>query len=76
MLALLPQLESLLQQAGISLPDQQKTQLLKLVGLLHKWNKAYNLTSVREPEAMLVRHILDSIVVAPYLDGQRFIDVA
>ncbi len=75
MLALLPQLESLLQQAGISLPDQQKTQLLKLVGLLHKWNKAYNLTSVREPEAMLVRHILDSIVVAPYLDGQRFIDV-
>ncbi len=72
---LLPQLESLLQQAHISLSDQQKQQLLALVGLLHKWNKAYNLTSVREPEAMLVRHILDSIVVAPYLNGSRFIDV-
>lgn len=75
MQTLLPQLESLLQQADISLSDQQKQQLLALVGLLHKWNKAYNLTSVREPEAMLVRHILDSIVVAPYLHGARFIDV-
>ena len=75
MQTLLPQLESLLQQANISLSDQQKQQLLALVGLLHKWNKAYNLTSVREPEAMLVRHILDSIVVAPYLNGSRFIDV-
>ena len=75
MQTLLPQLESLLQQADISLSDQQKQQLLALVGLLHKWNKAYNLTSVREPEAMLVRHILDSIVVAPYLHGTRFIDV-
>ncbi len=75
MQTLLPQLESLLQQAHISLSDQQKQQLLALVGLLHKWNKAYNLTSVREPEAMLVRHILDSIVVAPYLNGNRFIDV-
>ena len=75
MQTLLPQLELLLQQAHISLSDQQKQQLLALVGLLHKWNKAYNLTSVREPEAMLVRHILDSIVVAPYLNGSRFIDV-
>ncbi len=45
------------------------------VGLLDKWNKAYNLTSVRDPNEMLVRHILDSIIVAPYLQGSRFIDV-
>jgi len=43
--------------------------------MLHKWNKAYNLTSVRDPNEMLVRHILDSIVVAPHLQGERFIDV-
>lgn len=73
--SLRPQLDSLLQQANISLPDQQKQQLLQLVGLLHKWNKAYNLTSVREPEAMLVRHILDSIVVSPHLAATRYIDV-
>lgn len=68
-------LTSLLQAAGISLSDQQKQQLVAYVGLLDKWNKAYNLTSVRDPQQMLVRHILDSIVVAPHLQGSRFIDV-
>jgi len=69
------QLDTLLAKAGISLTDQQKQQLLGYVGLLDKWNKAYNLTSVRDPKEMLVRHILDSIVVNPFLKGDRFIDV-
>lgn len=69
------QLSSLLKAANISLSDQQKQQLVGYVEMLHKWNKAYNLTSVREPEQMLVRHILDSIVVEPHLQGSRFIDV-
>ena len=68
-------LENLLAQAEIQLTDLQKDQLIKLVQLLNKWNKAYNLTSVRDPQEMLVKHILDSIVVSPYLQGDRFIDV-
>ena len=68
-------LENLLAQAEIQLIDLQKDQLIQLVQLLHKWNKAYNLTSVRDPKEMLVKHILDSIVVSPYLQGDRFIDV-
>ena len=68
-------LENLLTQAEIQLTDRQKDQLIQLVQLLHKWNKAYNLTSVRDPQEMLVKHILDSIVVSPYLQGDRFIDV-
>ena len=72
---MLNKLSRLLDDAGISLTDHQKNQLVAYVGLLHKWNKAYNLTSVRDPGEMLVRHILDSIVVAPHLQGARFIDV-
>ena len=68
-------LNELLAQTELALSDQQKQQLLALVGLLHKWNKAYNLTSVRDPDAMLVKHILDSLVVSPHLHGERFIDV-
>lgn len=68
-------LENLLAQAEIQLTDLQKDQLIQLVQLLHKWNKAYNLTSVRDPQEMLVKHILDSIVVSSYLQGDRFIDV-
>ncbi|CNJ91445.1 16S rRNA methyltransferase GidB [Yersinia frederiksenii] len=71
----LKKLDSLLSAADIALPDQQKHQLIGYVELLHKWNKAYNLTSVRDPMQMLVRHILDSIVVNPHLQGSRFIDV-
>nr|WP_206282757.1 16S rRNA (guanine(527)-N(7))-methyltransferase RsmG [Salmonella enterica] len=74
-MTVLNKLSRLLADAGISLTDHQKTLLVAYVDMLHKWNKAYNLTSVRDPNEMLVRHILDSIVVAPYLQGQRFIDV-
>lgn len=72
---MLSKLDSLLNQAAILLSDQQKRQLLLYVRLLDKWNKAYNLTSVRDPGQMLIRHIMDSIVVNPHLLGQRFIDV-
>ena len=59
-------LASLLAQANIKISDQQIQQLIDLVNLLNKWNKAYNLTSVRDPQEMLVKHILDSLVVSPY----------
>ncbi|REF25529.1 16S rRNA m(7)G-527 methyltransferase [Xenorhabdus cabanillasii] len=72
---MLNKLESLLAKTDIILSLEQKQQLIAYVDMLNKWNKAYNLTSVREPEQMLVRHIMDSIVVNPFLQGTRFIDV-
>lgn len=72
---MLAKLDRLLTQANISLTDQQKQQLVDFVKLLDKWNKAYNLTSVRNPGEMLVKHIMDSLVVSQHLQGQRFIDV-
>ncbi|WP_265410781.1 16S rRNA (guanine(527)-N(7))-methyltransferase RsmG [Actinobacillus pleuropneumoniae] len=68
-------LDRLLEQAQINLTDQQKEQLVGFVRLLDKWNKAYNLTSVRNPDEMLVKHILDSLVVSEHLQGNNFIDV-
>lgn len=68
-------LDRLLSQANLRLSLTQQQQLLDFVRLLDKWNKAYNLTSVRDPEEMLVKHILDSLVVSPHLNGSHFIDV-
>ena len=68
-------LTHLLTQANIRINDHQIQKLIDFVNLLNKWNKAYNLTSVRDPQEMLVKHILDSLVVSPYLQGNRFIDV-
>lgn len=72
---LLNKLETLLAQTDIVLTDHQKQQLVQYVEMLNKWNKAYNLTSVRDPMEMVVKHILDSLVVAPHLKGTHYIDV-
>ena len=69
------QLTTLLAQTDIALTQKQQQQLVRYVELLDKWNKAYNLTSVRLPEEMMVKHIMDSLVVAPYLPGHHYIDV-
>ena len=69
------QLEQLITQSDLDISTEHQQKLILLVELLNKWNKAYNLTSVRDPKDMLVKHIMDSVVVSPHLEGQRFIDV-
>ncbi|TMO65863.1 16S rRNA (guanine(527)-N(7))-methyltransferase RsmG [Pseudoalteromonas aurantia] len=69
------QLSSLLAQTDIALTELQQQQLVQYVELLDKWNKAYNLTSVRNPSEMVVKHIMDSLMVAPHLSGKQYIDV-
>jgi 16S rRNA (guanine527-N7)-methyltransferase len=68
-------LQALVAQTDIELTDDQVDQLIQYVSLLDKWNKAYNLTSVRDPQEMLIKHILDSLVVGKLLSGNSFIDV-
>jgi 16S rRNA (guanine527-N7)-methyltransferase len=72
---LLARLQQLISATDLVITSAQEQQLIALVAMLHKWNKAYNLTSVRDPQEMLVRHILDSLVVSPYLHGDHIIDV-
>lgn len=68
-------LAQLIEAAGLDLNTQQQQQCIQYVALLDKWNGAYNLTSVRDPQEMLIKHVMDSLVVAPHLIGDRFIDV-
>ncbi|EGR4488328.1 16S rRNA (guanine(527)-N(7))-methyltransferase RsmG [Vibrio cholerae] len=68
-------LDALISKTSLTVTEQQREQLVGYVQLLDKWNKAYNLTSVRDPMEMLVKHILDSLVVSPHLVCERFIDV-
>ena len=59
----------------LNLDEVTQKKLLDYLGLLHKWNKVYNLTAVREPEKMVYQHLLDSLAVLPYITGKRLIDV-
>lgn len=63
------------EQISLPVSSTQQQLLLQFLQLLYKWNKAYNLTSVRDPMDMLYVHILDSIAVAPHLEKQHYIDV-
>lgn len=69
------QLDEYLSQTSLSVTAGQKRQLIEFINMLHKWNKAYNLTAVKAPQQMLIRHIMDSLVIGEHLQGQTFIDV-
>ena len=60
---------------GVILPEGSVIRLLQYLDLVDKWGKVYNLTAIREPEAMLSRHLLDSLAVLPYIAGTRIADV-
>lgn len=57
----------------IGLPAQQK--MLEYLVLMHKWNKVYNLTAVRNPIEMVTLHLLDSLSVLPYIKANNLLDV-
>ncbi|MBX9764556.1 MAG: 16S rRNA (guanine(527)-N(7))-methyltransferase RsmG [Pseudomonadaceae bacterium] len=64
-------------ELGVELSAQQHEQLLAYLALLIKWNKAYNLTAVRDPNEMVSRHLLDSLSVVPFVSeaGDNWLDV-
>ncbi|HXU94413.1 MAG TPA: 16S rRNA (guanine(527)-N(7))-methyltransferase RsmG [Gallionella sp.] len=62
-------------QLGIALDAEAKRKLLDYLALLHKWNRVYNLTAIRDPQQMVSHHLLDSLAVLPHLWAGRWLDV-
>ncbi|MDQ7091737.1 MAG: 16S rRNA (guanine(527)-N(7))-methyltransferase RsmG [Methylococcales bacterium] len=62
-------------ELGLSDEPQKLEKLIAFIDLIIKWNKAYNLTAIRNPEEMARLHILDSLAISPYIRGQRLIDI-
>lgn len=61
---------------GVSLDAGEQERLLTYLALLVKWNKAYNLTAVRDPLEMVTKHLLDSLALLPHLPpAGRLLDV-
>ncbi|MBJ6136355.1 16S rRNA (guanine(527)-N(7))-methyltransferase RsmG [Marinobacter litoralis] len=69
------QLEDGLAEMQLSLSDGQQQQLLAFLALLNKWNKAYNLTAVRDERVMVSRQLLDSLSIMPWVTTDHLLDV-
>lgn len=65
-------LEQGLQQLGL---DISVYTLLDYLKILQKWNRIYNLTSIRDLPTMVTKHLLDSLAISPWLQGERLLDV-
>lgn len=59
------------QQLGITLNATQQGHMLAYLAMMAKWNRTYNLTSIREPEQMMTHHLLDSLAVIPAFAGAK-----
>lgn len=70
-----PMLMSSLEALELDLSVEQIDKLMSYLTLLQKWNKVYNLTAIRDPKEMLIKHLLDSLAVVPHIEGKRIIDV-
>lgn len=54
---------------GVMLSDRQRTKSIDYLALLVKWSSVYNLSAIRDPALMVTQHLLDSLALAPALDG-------
>lgn len=59
----------------LDLTDEQVGKLMHYLELLQKWNKVYNLTAIRDPKEMLVKHLFDSLAVVAHIQPRGLIDV-
>jgi len=69
------QLEQGLRAMDVVLDEGRQALLLDYLALLQKWNRAYNLTAIRDPGQMVARQLLDSLSIKGLLHGQRILDV-
>lgn len=69
------QLQRGLNDMDIGLDLKQHQQMIDYLSLLLKWNRAFNLTAVRDPELMVTRQLLDSLSILGLLQGSQILDV-
>lgn len=59
---------------GVELSCPAAEKMFALLEELQRWNKAYNLTAIKDPYQMMLQHILDSLSLVPYINGQTILD--
>lgn len=63
------------EELGLSLNDRQYQQLVGLVELIQKWNRAYNLVGAPDPQTLVTKHLLDCLSIAQFIGEGPVLDV-
>ena len=74
-LKLQPQLQQALSELKLQLSDEQQLQLLYYLQQLLFWNKAHNLTAIKDDQQALIKHIFDSLSIVPFLPAGDLLDI-
>lgn len=69
------QLKNGAKRLNLALDSSKITKFIAYLQQFIKWNNAYNLSAIRDPEQIISKHLLDSLSVASTIEGNRFIDV-
>lgn len=70
------EMENYANEIGILLEEEQIHQFYTYMQLLLEWNKKINLTAIVEPEEIILKHFIDSMTIANYIEkNTKLIDV-
>ncbi|NOY71403.1 MAG: 16S rRNA (guanine(527)-N(7))-methyltransferase RsmG [Gammaproteobacteria bacterium] len=72
---LLIQIRQAVSQLKLTLSDVQFLRLTRHLELIVKWNRVYNLTAIRDTDVMVTHHLMDSLLMTPYIQGEKILDV-
>jgi 16S rRNA (guanine527-N7)-methyltransferase len=70
-----PKLASGLARLGLEVSESAIENLLAFVEILKEWSRTYNLIAPQDRNALLGRHVLDSLSIAPWLQPGSLLDV-
>jgi 16S rRNA (guanine527-N7)-methyltransferase len=59
----------------LQITTQAQGRLMTYTAMLEKWNQTFSLTAIHGPQQMVMRHLLDSLSLVPYIKGPRLVDV-
>ena len=68
-------IQKALDELEIKVTDKQINLWIEYLQLLEKWNKIYNMTSIKKFDDMLEKHLFDSLSVARFIKGDSTVDV-
>ena len=68
-------LEQGLRDLALGVPANAQQKLLHYLHLIVKWNKHFNLSGITAIQEMVPLHLLDSLAISPYLEGERILDI-